>query len=64
VLAGETGVPEGREVVRYMVDGMRGVDLPVLGLRGLGMGVVKETVWGRSVSHLTRVWYVVCGIWA
>jgi hypothetical protein len=46
-LAGEAGVPEGGEVVGDVVNGVGGVDFPVAGLGGFGVGVVEEAVLRR-----------------
>lgn len=47
LLAGEAGVPEGGEVVGDVVNGVGGVDFPVAGLGGFGVGVVEEAVLRR-----------------
>jgi len=48
-LAGEARVPERGEGVGHGLGGVRGVDFPVAGERGRGVGVMEETIcegWG------------------
>ena len=44
-MALEACVPEGCEVVWDVVDGIRGMDFPVSGCWGLGVGIGEEAVW-------------------
>jgi hypothetical protein len=57
LLAPETGIPQGSNVVGYVLDAMGWVDLPVAWRRWLGVRVVQETIYSHtSIYHPLNIY--------